>query len=100
MNRHQHTTRNLAVALGVCATACLATLLWAPPIAHAHQGHTDRAPWDACATRVLDDPCEWTDRAHARYIGTCRQVADALLCVRNQPVVLAPHVDEGSGTTP
>lgn len=67
----------------VAALFCVATCTG---VAQAHRGHGDRAAWDACAGRSLDAPCAWQDAEHSRYIGTCRSVADALVCVRNQPI--------------
>lgn len=84
---------------GVAAALCAAGIA-APPDASAHAGHTDRAPWDACATAQLDAPCEWTDNTHARYVGTCRAIGQGLMCVRNQPVIPAPPDDDGSGEHP
>ncbi len=73
--------RSLLGALGLCAA--LAT-----PAA-AHDGHTDRAPWDACAASALGDACGWENRAHARAEGTCREIGGALMCVRNRPWIPA-----------
>jgi len=52
----------------------------------AHQGHAHPAPWDACHEQVLDDACQWSDAKGAKYIGTCRSMQGALVCVRNQPI--------------
>lgn len=55
----------------------------------AHSGHTDRAPWDACSGRSLGERCAWDDAAHDLHVGTCRSVAQSLVCVRNKPVISA-----------
>ena len=55
----------------------------------AHDGHTDRAPWDACSGRSLGERCAWDDAAHDLHIGTCRGVVQSLVCVRNRPVLSA-----------
>ncbi len=52
----------------------------------AHQGHSNRAPWDACDELKVNEICEWTNNAHWRYIGTCRAIGDDLMCVRNKPI--------------
>jgi hypothetical protein len=70
---------------GVCALFAAWTAVL--PLASAHQGHSDRAPWEACDDRALGSPCHWENEAHALHIGTCRSVADALVCVRQRPVV-------------
>ncbi len=58
----------------------------------AHGGHASELPWSACADASLGDTCSW-DAHDVRYRGTCRRVSDALLCVRNQPLV--PVADAG-----
>ncbi len=70
---------------GVCALFAAWTAVL--PLASAHQGHSDRAPWEACDDRALGAPCHWENEAHALHIGTCRSVADALVCVRQRPIV-------------
>lgn len=34
----------------------------------------------------LGDGCEWESDDRALYIGTCRAVSEALICVRNKPI--------------
>lgn len=99
MKTHRLRPALVGLLLGAVLTTSVSTLGLGPSSAHAHQGHTDRAPWEACAEKALDDACEWTDRSHARYIGTCREIADALMCVRNRPIVPADAPD-GSGRPP
>jgi hypothetical protein len=67
--------------------ACAAVLL-APRPVEAHAGHSSRAPWDACAGRSSGEACAWEDAAHLRFVGTCRRFSDALLCVRQRPVIV------------
>jgi hypothetical protein len=57
--------------------------------ADAHEGHTDRAPWDACATSALGATCGWETAHHEQHQGTCRQIGGAQMCVRNKPVLRA-----------
>jgi len=64
----------------------LALLLLAQ--AHAHGGHTSTLPWDACAGAQLSAACSW-EAADLLHRGTCRGAEEALLCVRNQPLVPA-----------
>lgn len=70
------------------ATLVVATLVAfsVAPAASAHQGHTHSAPWEVCEAQTLGDPCQWEDAEQSLYIGTCRGVSDALICVRNQPI--------------
>jgi hypothetical protein len=69
------------------ALACAAALLAPHPI-EAHEGHSDRAPWDACAGRASGAACTWEDAAHFRFVGSCRSFSDAMLCVRQRPVMV------------
>lgn len=68
--------------------ACLTlTLLFAlTNHAVAHQGHSQRAPWDACQERALSQVCSWTDSAHNLHEGTCRHMRGDLICVRHKPI--------------
>lgn len=61
--------------------------LGAPTLAHG--GHASPRPWDACAERALGEPCQWQDDQQALYRGTCRRLAEDLVCVRNQPIAPA-----------
>lgn len=69
----------------VLLTACVV----APSGASGHAGHTQREPWDVCAPLTLGAPCAWQDAQHDLHRGTCRDVAHALMCVRNKPIVRA-----------
>jgi hypothetical protein len=69
--------------LALCAGAALS--------AAAHEGHTDRAPWDACAASALGEACAWESAPHERREGTCRQIGGGLMCVRHKPVTPAPQ---------
>ncbi len=77
--------------LAACV-ALLALALWTPN-AWGHQGHSQRAPWDACEGRTLSQVCSWQDPEDALYVGTCRQVQTSLLCVRNRPIQPVPSAD-------
>lgn len=74
-------------------------LLSAPAIGAAHQGHSNKAPWTACAEGAVNDACAWEDGHHARYVGTCRSVRDTLVCVRNQPIVQPGEAEVRSAIT-
>lgn len=69
--------------------ALLALALALPATASAHAGHVDPAPWAACEHEDLGASCAWEDSARSLYRGTCRSMSDALVCVRNQPIVRA-----------
>lgn len=75
-------TRQAASSMAVFAGVMLSATL-----AHAHRGGIyNRGARDACVEQELGDACSWEDTQHARYIGTCRMVSTALLCVRTQPI--------------
>ncbi len=61
----------------------------------AHKGHGDATPWKAHETASLNDSCEWKNSENDRHIGTCRQVQESLVCVRNQPIVKVPASRSG-----
>ncbi len=61
--------------------------LLGPAVAAAHSGHTMQEPWQVCEDATLSDACAWTNDAGDLYVGTCREVSDTLLCVRNKPIV-------------
>lgn len=65
--------------------------LSAMPIAYTHQGHTHLEPWNACESHVLGDDCAWQNETDHLYRGTCREIGDALMCVRHKPII---HVSE------
>lgn len=52
----------------------------------AHQGHSNPAPWEACEGSRLTDTCSWQDAEGATYRGTCREMSEHLICVRNKPI--------------
>lgn len=61
-------------------------ILWAS-LAHAHMGHSgDSSPWDACETQLVGAECSFTRSSGDVHRGTCRQVQDHTMCVRNKPV--------------
>lgn len=70
-------------------------ILLAPSFADAHQAHTRTEPWDVCADAELGDDCQWEDSEHLLYIGTCREVSEALMCVRHRPIVRPEEVSPG-----
>ncbi|MEP2651846.1 MAG: hypothetical protein ABJH06_07600 [Paraglaciecola sp.] len=55
--------------------------------AKAHNGHGDELPWQACTLAQKGDLCEYTNRHNDLYQGSCRVFSDALMCVRNKPIV-------------
>lgn len=52
----------------------------------AHDGHHTNKAWDACKDKKLSDSCHYILRENMLYKGTCRAVAEDLMCVRNQPI--------------
>jgi hypothetical protein len=68
-----------------CMVIASFTLLAHNP-AFAHAGNLDQAPWHACEGLSLSAACSFENAAHDTHRGTCRSIADSLLCVRNQPI--------------
>ncbi|MBO1254726.1 hypothetical protein J3L16_03375 [Alteromonas sp. 5E99-2] len=58
-------------------------------IAQAHNGHGDELPWQACSTSEKNTPCEYTNSHGDIYQGNCKLFGEALMCVRNKPIVRA-----------
>lgn len=58
-------------------------------IAQAHNGHGDELPWQACSASEKNTPCEYTNSHGDIYQGNCKLFGDALMCVRNKPIVRA-----------
>lgn len=93
--------RFLRLVLGALA----ATLLVAGAgSAKAHDGSLgNEVMWEACDTRQIDEPCTFLNDVHDTYRGTCQQMADDLVCVRNQPIEYAStqiHEHEAAAATP
>lgn len=63
----------------VIFSACLPAL--------AHVGHGDELPWQACSQAQKNDPCKYSNSHGDQYIGNCKLFNQALMCVRNQPIV-------------
>ncbi|MFT2090768.1 hypothetical protein [Paraglaciecola sp. 2405UD69-4] len=63
---------------------------------NAHNGHGDELPWLACNQAEKGDRCEYTNSHNDLYQGSCRVFSDALMCVRNKPIV---HLGESKNTT-
>lgn len=55
-------------------------------ILFAHDGHHTNKAWKACDKKKLSDSCRYVLQDNMLYKGTCRQVQEDLLCVRNQPI--------------
>jgi hypothetical protein len=68
------------------AALAVAMVLLGTPV-RAHDGHHSPVPWQACEDKQLDEPCEYRNTAGDLYRGSCREMQQQLLCVRNQPIV-------------
>lgn len=64
----------------------LTTILAAAPL-QAHEGHSNQIPWQSCEDKQLGDPCEYANAARDLYRGSCREMQQQLMCVRNQPII-------------
>jgi hypothetical protein len=58
----------------------------------AHEGHANQAPWQACTDKFLNDSCSYQTTT-TLYKGTCRSIKSALMCVRNQPLILIEQIN-------
>lgn len=57
----------------------------------AHEGHANQAPWLACTDKSLNDSCSYQTTT-TLYKGSCRSIKSALMCVRNQPLILIDNI--------
>lgn len=55
----------------------------------AHEGHSNKIPWEVCNKKQKDEICSYEDTKHNLYIGTCQLFIDTLMCVRNKPIIKA-----------
>jgi len=90
---------------GLTPGAVAATLLVAGSgSAWAHDGSLgNEIMWQACDSRQIDDPCAFRNDVQDIYRGTCQQMADNLVCVRNQPIEYAAtqtHSHDAAVTAP
>lgn len=54
---------------------------------YAHDGHHTSHAWKSCETKTLDEKCAYVMKSDQLYKGSCQQMAQALMCVRNEPIV-------------
>ncbi len=64
----------------------LAMLALSTSAVFAHGIH-NKAPWAACEAQERGASCAYTDGHDDLYRGSCQLISNALLCVRNQPIV-------------
>jgi hypothetical protein len=57
----------------------------------AHEGHPNQALWLACTDKSLNDSCSYQTTT-TLYNGSCRSIKSALMCVRNQPLIMIEQV--------
>ena len=73
----------------------IATLGLGTP-AHAHEGAIGHETmWRACSIRQINDGCSFKDTNRNVYRGTCQEMVEHLVCVRNKPIEYA-SADTGS----
>lgn len=53
----------------------------------AHDGHTHKVAVAACVEKQVSNDCGYVMGSENFYQGTCQQFGDALMCVRNKPIV-------------
>ncbi|CAA6820900.1 MAG: Unknown protein [uncultured Sulfurovum sp.] len=58
----------------------------------AHEGHSHKAPWEACEKVKKADECSYTNGIGDLFQGTCQVFTKALMCVRNKPIVKAKDI--------
>ncbi len=52
-----------------------------------HDGHHTAQAWKACETKSVGATCNYIMQTDQLYKGSCRQMTQALMCVRNQPIL-------------
>ncbi|MGJ8668788.1 MAG: hypothetical protein ACSHXK_04790 [Oceanococcus sp.] len=62
--------------------------------ANAH-GNSNMAPWEACKAQERGAACSFQDGHGDEYRGSCQLFSDALMCVRNQPIIRHSHDEYG-----
>ncbi|WP_426359847.1 hypothetical protein ACPUVO_06375 [Pseudocolwellia sp. HL-MZ19] len=55
--------------------------------ANAHDSHTHQAPWQACADKQIKEACSYTNGDEDLFKGSCQLFNEALMCVRNEPII-------------
>lgn len=58
-------------------------------LANAHDSHSHQAPWQACADKQKSQDCSYKNGAGDLFKGSCQLFSEALLCVRNKPIIYA-----------
>jgi hypothetical protein len=53
---------------------------------HGHEGHANVRAVTACPEKQLADSCSYILSENKLHKGTCRSMAEKLMCVRNQPI--------------
>jgi hypothetical protein len=62
--------------------------------ASAHDSHTHTAPWEACEEKKKSEQCSFTNGDGDLFKGSCQLFSEALMCVRNQPIIHAEDLAE------
>ena len=57
--------------------------------ASAHDSHTHKAPWQACEDKEKSASCVYQNGKGDVFKGSCQLFSEALMCVRNQPIIHA-----------
>lgn len=52
----------------------------------AHGGHHSNLAWEACDNEAENASCRYIMQQDKLYAGTCKSVANDLMCVRNKPI--------------
>lgn len=56
------------------------------------------APWNACESAQKSQECAYTNGEGDLYRGTCQLFSEALMCVRNQPILYAERLLDDSNS--
>lgn len=64
----------------------LISILCVSIAAHGHEGHANPKSVEACIEREIASPCSYVMNENLLYKGTCRSIAEKMMCVRNQPI--------------
>lgn len=61
---------------------------------NAHDSNSHKAPWSVCEKQEKGAQCSYTNGDGDLFKGTCQSFNEALMCVRNQPIIHAEDLVE------
>lgn len=73
---------------------CVSTFSLISTASYSHNGQPNLLPWHACEEKALDNECSYKTSTKI-YNGSCRSINNALMCVRNQPLIYINKTEDG-----